>query len=164
MEPPRDCFADERNKRCSLFYSKEDDALTKAWQKGEVMWVNPPSRIWPEVAEKVMSSECAAICVLPAWSKPWVQQLGGAADQKIYFEGGVRMFEVEGKPVPNTWWGIWALRINQGPRPRGDKENVVEGCVFVPRWRSLHAMGSMRAGPNAETSKGRVPAEPKIVA
>ena len=33
VEPPRDCFADEWNRRCSLFYSKESDALTKVWPK-----------------------------------------------------------------------------------------------------------------------------------
>ena len=158
VEPQRDCFADEGNKRCSLSYTKESDALTRVWPEGEVMWVNPPWKMWPQVAEKVMSSECMVICILPAWSKPWVQQLVGAADRKVYFESGVRMFEVEGKPVPNTLWGVWALRINRGPRRRADKTNVIEGCVFVPRWRPLQAMGTEEATSKAEPGREQVQA------
>jgi len=108
MQPTLDCFATKGNERCSLYYTAEDNALAQVWADAEVMWINPPWRLWPEVAEKILASKCGAVCILPAWSKDWVQKLCGAASKRYYFEAGVRMFEIEGKPVPNTLWGVWA--------------------------------------------------------
>ena len=70
VEPARDCFATSENARCTAFWTEEDDALSKVWGKGEVLWMNPPWRLWPQVAEKLMGSTCEAIVVCPAWSKP----------------------------------------------------------------------------------------------
>ena len=143
VEPTRDCFASEGNKRCSQCYTQEDDAMSKEWKKSEIMWLNPPWCMWPQVTEKLMTSECAAICILPAWSKVWVQRVVGAAEKRIYFESGVRMFELEGKPVPNTLWGVWALKLRKGARPIAQKEDVYKDCLFVPRWRPITAMGKV---------------------
>ena len=125
MEPTRDCFASEENKRFPLCYTKEQDALAQEWGKEEVLWMNPPWRLWPEATQKLMASQCAAICILPAWSKGWVQQLVGAAHTRMYFERGVRMFELDGRPAQNTLWGVWALKINKGTRPQADQEAVL---------------------------------------
>ena len=139
--------------------------MTQEWAKDEVMWLNPPWRMWPEVTEKVMRSECEAICILPAWSKPWIQWLVGAATRRVYFEAGVRMFEVDGRPVPNTLWGVWALRIKAGPRTQGRKEDVLKELVFIPRWRPLQAMGTAcQEGTEERSPRNPKGAEPKVVA
>ena len=156
VEPPRDGFADEDNKRFPKCYTKEDNALSKDWGEDEVLWMNPPWSIWPEATDKLMGSRCAAICILPAWSKVWIQRLVGAASKKIYFEQGVRMFEVQGKAVANTVWGVWALLINKGERPMARKEDVVHNCVFIPRWRPLASMGTTPLGEGEVKEKERV--------
>ena len=149
--PQRDCFATEANKRCERWYSQGDNALSKVWGEDEVLWMNPPWSLWPEVAKKISESRCEVVCVCPAWSKEWVQQVVGMASKRIYFEKGVRMFEVDGRPAPNTLWGVWALRIKAGPRKTCDKEAVIRDCVFEPRWRPMRAMG-VTEGP-AEVAK-----------
>ena len=132
VEPQRDCFATEGNQRFSKFWTKQEDAMSQNWLEGEILWFNPPWRLWPEVAQKLLASTCEAVCVLPAWSKSWMQELLRAADRRIFFEAGNRIFELFGKPAPNTRWGVWALRIPPGPRVLQDKEKVFDTCIFVP--------------------------------
>jgi hypothetical protein len=141
VEPHRDCFAAEGNQRFSKFWTMEDDALTKNWCQGEVLWFNPPWRLWPQVAEKLLQSTCEAVCVMPAWCKTWMQNLLRAANKRMYFEAGNRIFEIFGRPAPNTRWGVWALYFPSGDRILQDKERVFSDCIFIPRWRPLRAMG-----------------------
>ena len=82
------------------------------------------------------------MCILPAWTKEWVQTLVGVAIERIYFQGGSRIFELNGKPAPNTLWGVWAVKIKAGPRREPHKNDVYTGCVFIPRWRPVSAMGT----------------------
>ena len=58
------------------------------------------------------------------------------------------MFEVFGKPAPNTLWGVWALWIKAGPRVPNNKDAIYRNCVFIPRWRPLGAMG-VEESPNS---------------
>jgi hypothetical protein len=115
VKPTLDCFAAKGNERCSRFFTREDNSLTKEWPREEVLWLNPPWALWDAVCDKLLASESEAICILPAWGKPWVQRLVRAASNRMYFEAGVRMFELQGRPVPNTFWGVWALHIKGGP-------------------------------------------------
>ena len=51
VEPQRDCFAAEGNQRFSAYWTREDDAMTKVWSDGEVLWLNPPGVFglrWPK--------------------------------------------------------------------------------------------------------------------
>ena len=116
VKPERDCFASQGNSRFSRFWTKGDDALNQTWAAGEVLWVNPPWRLWPRTAEKILEGTSEVVCVLPAWGKPWVQDLLRVASGRVYFERGNRLFEVEGKPSHNTQWGTWALWFKAGPR------------------------------------------------
>ena len=141
VTPTLDCFAAPGNERCSRYFTKQDDSLTREWPKAEVLWLNPPWELWDAVCEKLLASECEAICILPAWGKPWVQRLLRAAKGRVYFEAGVRMFEIQGKPVPNTFWGVWALHLPCGPRHFGDKRSPLSPCIFVPRWRPISSIG-----------------------
>ena len=147
IEPQRDCFATEGNHRFSKYWTKEEDAMSHEWLEGEILWVNPPWRLWPEVAQKLLSSKCEAVCVLPAWSKPWMQELLRAADRRLYFEAGCRIFETQGKPAPSTKWAVWALHIPPGPRKLQDKDRIFDSCIFVPRWRPMWAMGTVTDKP-----------------
>ena len=54
VQPQRDCFASEGNRRCAKFWTVGDDALQQSWGKGEVLWMNPPWDLWPKVAEKIV--------------------------------------------------------------------------------------------------------------
>ena len=144
VEPQRDCFAAEGNQRFSTYWTREENALTKSWNEGEVLWMNPPWRLWPEVAAKLLASTCEAVCVLPAWAKPWTQSLVQVASRWLYFEAGVRMFEVDGRAASNTRWGVWALLVRAGPRKLQGKDMVIKECVFIPRWRPVAAMGQAR--------------------
>ena len=83
----------------------------------------------------------AVLCLCPAWSKPWVQQLVGMASKKFYYEQGVRVFEKDGKPCPNTLWGMWALRIDKGPRLEASRAEIFKFQV-VPRWRPTKDVGT----------------------
>lgn len=145
LEPQRDCFATQENKRCALFFSAQEDALQQEWGEGEILWLNPPWRLWPEAAAKLLQAKCAAIAICPAWSKEWVQKLVCAANSRIYFEQGARMFEKNGVPVPNTLWGMWALRFNKGFRRSSDRTRVYSECIFIPRWKPIKGMGSEKS-------------------
>ena len=67
VKADRDCFASHKNARCSSYFSKEKDALKKEWGPGETLWMNPPWSLWRKVAEKLRTSKCDAICILPTW-------------------------------------------------------------------------------------------------
>ena len=110
-----DCFANIKNARCTSFYSKENDAFQREWGPNETLWLNPPWRLWPKVAKKLRKSNCDAICVLPDWQRGWVTELLRNAARKMYFPAGTKLFEVNGKPVGGTHWGVWALLIKGNP-------------------------------------------------
>ena len=112
------------------------------WERGEVMCVTLPGACGPALHRKFSRvNALVCVCVLPAWSKGWVQTLVGMADKKVYFEGGSRMFEVGDRPASNTRWGIWAIKIRAGPRPTFSKDAVYPKTIFIPRWRPIKAMG-----------------------
>ena len=141
VKPQRDLFASEGNQRCQKFYTKFDDALTQSWDTGEINWLNPPWELWPLASEKLLLSDCAAICILPAWSKSWVHKVVGASHRRVYFEKGIRIFEVEGRPSAGTFWGLWAVYLKKGPKVVTPMEKVLRNVIVVPKWKSLASMG-----------------------
>ena len=96
------------------------------------MWLNPPWNLWPQVVEKLVQEKCAAIAICPAWTKPWVKQLVGMGSRRLYFEKGTRLFMLGGKPVPNTLWGTWAIRIDKGTRKEFDARVPYQKVFFHP--------------------------------
>ena len=97
--------------------------------------MNPPWNLWKEAAEKLLQSRCKAICVVPAWSKPWVWDLVCAATTRIYAECGTRLFRSNGKNCPATNWGTWILRIDGENRNNHTRYDALGGVHFLPRWR-----------------------------
>ena len=140
LAPTRDCFAQSSTSQCEGCYTPAQDALKQDWDPEEVLWVNPPWRIWPEVAEKLMVSGNAAICVLPAWSKPWVHKILCAATKRLYVEAGTRLFVKEGKKQASTLWGVWVVRLDKGVRRQVDLNQAYERVTFFPRWRRSQAI------------------------
>ena len=109
----RDCFADRKNALCTAFFTESDNALEKEWGEGETLWLNPPWSLWRKVTAKLKKSKSDAICILPDWRRGWVRELVREATSRIYFHPGTRLFEVDGKPVGPTKWGVWALLIQK---------------------------------------------------
>ena len=136
LQPTRDCFADQANTRCPNFYTMTQDAMTQPWDPQEVLWMNPPWRLWPEAADKLLESKCTAVCVLPAWSKPWVWKLVCAASRHIYVEAGTRLFVKEGRKCASTQWGTWVLRIDGTAHRNLTRQEAVGNVLLIPRWRT----------------------------
>ena len=59
-----DVCADERNHKCPLYWSKDEDGLSQDW-RGHMCWCNPPysdkAKLW--VAKAAQHN---AVCLLPA--------------------------------------------------------------------------------------------------
>ena len=141
LTPTLDCFATHNNARCPKHFTEEQDALKMEWSRDEVLWMNPPWSLWPEAEAKLTAHTGAALVLCPAWSKPWVKRLVGMAARRVYIEKGTRLFEVEGKACPGTLWGMWALRIDKGPRKEFDSKSVFSKCIFCPAWRPQESIG-----------------------
>ena len=141
VRPTWDCFATAGNARFANYFTKVEDALGQNWERGETLWMNPPWNLWPAVAEKVEGGTCECVCILPAWTKPWVQKIVGMGEKRMYFQEGVRMFEDKGGVCPGTRWGIWAIWIPRGERKMAEKEEVLKDCTYVPRWKPMRSVG-----------------------
>ena len=162
LRPTLDCFASDMDSRCVRHITKEQDALKMEWPRDEVVWLNPPWRLWPQVVEKLCQSKGAAIALFPAWNRPWVQKLLGMAAKRVYIEKGSKVFEVDRKLCPVTWSGMWVVRIDKGPRGSGKVDDPMKKCIFYPSWKSFRtetdaedrvdATLSMRFRPSQEPS------------
>ena len=104
LDPDRDCFATACNARCAKYYTQAQDALKQKWDPAEILWLNPPWGLWPQTSEKLLASNCSAICLLPAWTKPWVKALVATATKRVYLEAGTCLFERYGKSANSTLW------------------------------------------------------------
>jgi hypothetical protein len=62
----------------------------------------------------------------------------------VYLEAGIRVFEVKGKPVEGTWWGVWAILL-KGPRMPPTATKVLRNTVVIPRWKGMTDMGVEQA-------------------
>ena len=158
LMPTVDGFASPTNNRVSRFFTQEQDALKQPWGSGDTMWLNPPWVIWPQVAERLARERCAAIVICPAWTKPWVKQLTAMASRRIYFEAGTSLHEVDGRPVPSTKWGTWALRVDKGPRKTFDPQAPLKHVFFSPSWRPLQTMGQ-RGGQSKKSGEPKLEAQ-----
>lgn len=107
-----DGFSTNQNRRFTRFITKDEDSLKVRWPDHQVMWLNPPWSLFPQVADKVQEEQVTCIIICPAWhSKAWVQQLLKLTQRVMYFEAGSRLFEFGGRTVPGTRWGTYAMYI-----------------------------------------------------
>ena len=143
LTPTLDCFATAGNTRCRRFISSSDEASRQPWPQDEVLWVNPPWSLWPEVESWVVEATNAAIVICPAWGKHWVRRLVALSSQRIYFEKGSRVFELDGKVAPGIPWGLWALKIDRGPRRVHDSTDSLFKCKIHPCWRPKVGWGKV---------------------
>ena len=65
-----DVCATEKNSKCKLFFTKEDDALTKNWNKN--FWMNPPFsrnlKKWVQKAYEESQKGVIGVLILPVRS------------------------------------------------------------------------------------------------
>ena len=60
-----DVAADERNKKCEKFFSKEDDGLSQEWSG--TVWCNPPyGRQIGKWVKKASEAKCTVVMLIPA--------------------------------------------------------------------------------------------------
>ena len=138
--PEVDLFADSCNARCSEYFDAAADSLLQDWPEGKVLWCNPPWTLWPKAAAQIVLRVCTVICILPGWSCDWVKVLLNLSLKRIYFETGVKFFEIAGKPCPGIKWPVWALLVKSTGK---FDENLLdepviglEKCRVVPVWAS----------------------------
>jgi phage N-6-adenine-methyltransferase len=76
-----DVCADKDNAKCELFYSKEQDSLSRKWQG--VCWMNPPfgreMKKWVKKAYESWKEGATVVCLLPSrtntlWWHDWVMK------------------------------------------------------------------------------------------
>jgi len=76
-----DVCADKDNTKCELFYSKEQDSLSRKWQG--VCWMNPPfgreMKKWVKKAYESWKEGATVVCLLPSrtntlWWHDWVMK------------------------------------------------------------------------------------------
>ena len=137
LAPTLDCFAHQGGSQCAKFVDRDQDALVVPWPADEVIWVNPPWTLWPAAAEKVLASECAGICIVPAWNAKWVRSLLEVATAKLLIERGTRLFMRDGKVCSGTQWGTWAVAIPRGARQTRGAAGVLAKVSVLPAWCKL---------------------------
>ena len=89
-QPDIDAFASLQNRRCQSFFDRHQDALIQEWS-GKI-WLNPPWSFWEQAAKEVLSSQCTAICIIPAWKTQWAQDLLNHAEAKLHIARGTKLF------------------------------------------------------------------------
>ena len=114
------------------------------WTTEEVYWMNPPWRLWPQVEARLQETTCSALVLCPAWRKPWVRRLLGMASRRIFYEQGTHLFELNAGPTQGIPWGVWALRIDKGPRKLMEPGQSLFKCLVHPSWRSMVEVGQSK--------------------
>lgn len=114
----RDCFSSTLNRRFPLHWTSKEDAMKQPWSDQEVLWMNPPWSLWPQVAQRIQTTRCYVIGVLPAWDgRFWVQELLKMAFKVVYLERGSKVFELGGKVMGGVKWGVYVVFIqNMNPQ------------------------------------------------
>ena len=80
-----DACADRSNKKCNMFFSKKDNALTQDWSHYNTVWLNPPygrtMGSWMQKAYDESLKGAVVVCLVPArtdtkWWHEWVDGKG----------------------------------------------------------------------------------------
>ena len=67
-QPARDCFASARNARFAAYWDKGDDAFSKPWGGGELLWMNPPFSMISRVLDKISAENANVVLIAPQWT------------------------------------------------------------------------------------------------
>ena len=106
-----DGFAGDSNHGFSNYYTFDRQG---PWES--TMWLNPPWSKWSEVASRVLQSDCACICICPFWGTIWLLHLLLATSCCLFFNRGVKFFELDGVECAGTHWSVLALYIPAGKK------------------------------------------------
>ncbi len=76
-----DACADDRNHKCEIYFTKEDDGLAQDWYPYKRIWMNPPYDTkqlrgtiskWMAKAHAEARRRCVVVCLVPvSTSTPW---------------------------------------------------------------------------------------------
>lgn len=106
-----DSAASKENKKCSKFFSINDDGLTKTWG-GEVVWCNPPySNIlaWVKKAISETANDCKKVAMLlpanrceQAWWQDYIEPRRdrGVGMSTLFLRGRMRFGHPKGWKTP----------------------------------------------------------------
>ena len=94
-----DAAASGKNAKCAIYFTKEDDALTKDWWPFKSIWCNPPYNqkdlnLFMAKAHAEGQKPCVVVCLLPAWTdRDWWHKYCREGEQRfikgrLYFTNG----------------------------------------------------------------------------
>ena len=72
VTPVRDAFADKENKRFDKWYGEGSPDGTNAFEQNwgsEILWINPPFNLFPQVLDKIVQDKAHAVIIVPYWRK-----------------------------------------------------------------------------------------------
>ena len=127
-----DPAAEPSNAKCSKFYTKEDDGLSKSWQ-GEIVFVNPPygnqTKAWIEKARSEWEKgDCTIILLLASrtdnrWFHSFIYAVDGA---KWWFtKGRIKFVDPDtGKKAGSPAFGSLIVIFEKGKIYRNVFEEV----------------------------------------
>ncbi len=105
-----DVCATHANKKCSMYYSLEDDALAHPWGR-EICWMNPPYGReigrWMQKAYIESRLGATVVCLVPARTDTaWWHQYAEKAAERRFLRGRVAHYRADGKrsvaPFPSV--------------------------------------------------------------
>jgi len=94
-----DAAASVENTKCAIYFTREDDALTKDWWPFKSIWCNPPYHqdalnAFVSKAHSEGQKPCVVVCLLPAWTdRAWWHKYCNEGEQRfikgrLYFTNG----------------------------------------------------------------------------
>ena len=113
QQPIRDCFASAQNKRFAQFWDKDDEAFTKSWSSGELLWMNPPFSMIPRVLEKIEAENANVVLIAPEWTRQpwWPKCVAMAGDSWVLPYGPTFQLAGTREPLPPRNWRVIAFRF-----------------------------------------------------
>ena len=66
-QPEVDAFASPHNKIFEDFWCEENDAFSKNWGGGKLLWMNPPYNIMAAVLDTISKEKARCILIVPVW-------------------------------------------------------------------------------------------------
>ena len=117
-EPQVDCFADRANKRWPRHWGEGGEfksAWDADWGKHGLLWCNPPydDKVMTQAVRKLRQDNGRAVMILPDWDDyQFYSEMWPMVDRYYFYDRGSRVFELEGREMPGTNWGVWALLMD----------------------------------------------------
>ena len=115
VSPKVDAFSNKARRRMVRGWGPEspegENAFSKNWGS-DVLWLNPPFKLYGEVVEKIQKDGAHAVLVVPEWPRQnWYPIVKSLEVKGMRFPEGTELFEMpEGKPK-GTNWPVEALYV-----------------------------------------------------